>query len=480
MHAKAIQTIISSRRQKIIYALVVLALFGLAAALILINLENQVIMAYDEARHGANAYEMVRSGDYIVHTYQGEPDIWNLKPPLSFWLIALNYKLFGFNCVAFRLHSAVAALFTMLSITLWTKKRHGLLASGLVLLFLVVNPAVYGLNFARTGDADSLHILFTTIAMLCMLDSERDIRWLYGSALCFGFSFLAKSYHAGIIPLVCFAYVCATGRLKELKWKNFLLLVVLGLAPILPWAVARYLRDGTDFFIQMLQTDVGDRVTGMGAPWYFFFQKWADNPVIVVFAAICIIRLITKAAGKAKLSGQQKGLLLWVCLPVFIYSLSSFKLYHYSIPSIVGVGVAAGLSTASFLKKSLPRVGRVILFALLAAAVIFQFTVNFQTVLGKDDKGSFQRCIDEMLDRELDGGKHAYFQSVDYGDRWMQNDLLRALLSGDVVCLDGGIEAFEQDEEPALLIIQPECMPNELWESYQIYYESSTLCAFEN
>lgn len=39
------------------------------------NLGNNAIADWDEARHGINAYEMVKSNDWIVSSYQYEPDL---------------------------------------------------------------------------------------------------------------------------------------------------------------------------------------------------------------------------------------------------------------------------------------------------------------------------------------------------------------------------------------------------------------------
>lgn len=68
------------------------------------NLGNNAIADWDEARHGINAYEMLRSNNWIISTYQYEPDLWNLKPPFSYYLIALfnftkqNPTFEGYDC----------------------------------------------------------------------------------------------------------------------------------------------------------------------------------------------------------------------------------------------------------------------------------------------------------------------------------------------------------------------------------------------
>lgn len=457
-----------------------LLVFGLFLALALIHLEDQVIMAYDEARHGVSGYEMIRNNDYLVNTYQGEPDHWNLKPPLSFWLIAMNFKLFGYTCTAFRLHSVLATLGTLAAIALWSKKRYGALASLLLALVFVANPHVYNLNFARTGDADALQALFSTVCMLCMLRSKENLRWLYASALCFALSFLAKSFHGLILPLVCFLYMLFTGQWKRLRWRNVGMLLAIGLAPIAAWAAARYARDGLAFLGQMFQTDVMDRVISGGRPWYYFLQRWCENPVIIASALIGMVYLLGKIIQKKKFNHTETGVLLWILVPLTVYSFSSFKLTSYVIPCEIGMELAAGLIVCQWAKGCRVPLLKAAGCALLAVGLALQIGANWQAVLGKDNKGSFQTNIIEMFDRDMDGGKRVYMQSVDGKGEWQPNDMLRALLSGDVVCLNGGSAAFEKDEEEAYLFIEKRCLTNELLEYYPVYAETGLFSLLGN
>ena len=466
------------------YLIAVLLLLGTAVTLIFTNLENQVIMAFDEGRHGVSGYEMIRNQDYLVHTYQGEPDMWNLKPPLSFWLIAFNFKLFGYHCVAFRLHNVIASLLVLLAVTLWTKKHYGMTASLLALLFLVVNPAVYGLNFARTGEADALHTLFVTLAMLCMLDSRRDLRLLYGSALGFGLSFMSKSYHAAIIPLICLVYLTVTGQLRRLRLKNYLLLLFWGLLPIFPWAVARFSRDGFAFLGGMFTTDVQARmaaeVSGAEAQWNFYLLHLKNNPVVIASVAACGASLLWQVLQRRKLTDVQKGLALWAACPVALYSLSNAKLYHYIVPVMVPLSLAGALAAWSLLRQLRPRSLKLIFCCLLVAGAAWQTSQNLTTVLTRDDKGSMQATLAEALDRETDSGRPVYIQYSSGQTEWMQNDMLRALLSGDVLCRNGGMEAFEEEWESALLVIDKENMDYTFLEMYPVYYETGYQFILEN
>lgn len=90
------------------------------------NLEASSIADFDEARHAVNAYEMMRNGDYLVNTYMGETDLWNLKPPLGYWTVMVGYALFGYTSFGLRFVSAVCWLLTAFPLARWLLKRAGL------------------------------------------------------------------------------------------------------------------------------------------------------------------------------------------------------------------------------------------------------------------------------------------------------------------------------------------------------------------
>ena len=65
-------------------------------------LERAEIYFVDAAR------AMVESGDYLVPRYRGEPFF--DKPPLTYWLMAASFRVFGFTLTAARLVPVAAAL----------------------------------------------------------------------------------------------------------------------------------------------------------------------------------------------------------------------------------------------------------------------------------------------------------------------------------------------------------------------------------
>lgn len=61
-----------------------------------------------------------------------------------------------------------------------------------------------------------------------------------------------------------------------------------------------------------------------------------------------------------------------------------------------------------------------------------------------------------------------------------EDDYLTALYAGDLVCLPGGADAFEADEEHAYLICHKTSMNWDLLEEYPVVAEEHPLLLLEN
>jgi 4-amino-4-deoxy-L-arabinose transferase-like glycosyltransferase len=145
-----------------------LGLFLVACSFVfLMNLGVPPIQMWDESRLAVNALEMALNGNLIVTHFEGSPDMWNTKPPLLIWMIALCMKIFGYNEFALRLPSALAAMSTAIIIFIlaskYLKDLKISLVSGLV---LITSYGFIGYHTGRSGDYDALLVLWITIYSL--------------------------------------------------------------------------------------------------------------------------------------------------------------------------------------------------------------------------------------------------------------------------------------------------------------------------
>lgn len=131
------------------------------------RLDALPIRMWDEARNAVSALEMLQNKNYVVRYFEGNPDTWDVKPPLLIWLQVISMKAFGINELAVRLPSAFAALLTILFLIFYFHRFQNNRYIGYIASFVLVTSQGYvDRHLARTGDHDSLLVLFTTMIIL--------------------------------------------------------------------------------------------------------------------------------------------------------------------------------------------------------------------------------------------------------------------------------------------------------------------------
>ncbi len=430
------------------------------------------IDSWDEARHGISAYEMIQSGNYLVNTFAGEADYWNVKPPLSFLTVAAGFFLFGYTAVGLRFFSALAYLLTTVCTGVFAR-RYGRLASLLSMAFLTANYFPFKAHLARAGDADSLYLMLFTSAMLAMLKIRENQRWICLCGLCFSLAFLTKSFHAFMIAAVGGLFLLISGELKRLRpliWAGFL---ASSLLPILIWGILRFQYDGTAFFLKMYEADIAGRTASGGLEghdlpfgfyldsifWNFHYIYGFLSLIVILGILFLLIRPLRKEDTPAPKT-DLAGILLWLLLPLAAFSLVSTKLMWYVYPCIVPLCLLAAVFLSYFLKS--PQVpGWLLLFSLTAvSAGTAKFVLaNYMDNVRGACSNALQTFVTEQFSREdALAGSSVYLDAYDpflYANTtcWEQNMRLLGMLEGDLNCRDGGAAAFLSAREDSLLIL---------------------------
>jgi 4-amino-4-deoxy-L-arabinose transferase-like glycosyltransferase len=432
----------------------------------------KTIDSWDEARHGISAYEMMQSGNYLVNTFCGQADYWNVKPPLSFLSIVVGFRLFGYTTTGLRAVSAFCYLLTVICTGLFAKK-YGKLCSLLTMLFLAANYFPFKAHLVRSGDADSLYLLLFTLAMLAMLSIQNHPRWLYVCGLCFSLAFLTKSFHAGMIAAIGGLFLLLTKEIRQIRSKGWGIFLGCSLFPILLWAVLRFQYDGTTFFQNMYEADLAGRTAaggleGHGFPFTFYLTSIFWNfdyiyggltlAVLAGLAACCFLAVRKRELfiGKEDLI----GLLLWLFVPLLGFSMVSTKLMWYVYPCIVPLCLLAAIFLSRLLTtEKLPTWLRTPGLLLLLCGTAYFLWGNYLDNVRGARSNDLQTFIIENFDRADDRtGSTVYLDAYDpflYANTtdWEQNMRLLAMLEGDLDCQDGGIEAFEDAPSDSLLIL---------------------------
>jgi 4-amino-4-deoxy-L-arabinose transferase-like glycosyltransferase len=125
------------------------------------GLDALVLRRYDDARRGVNAYEMLHNGNFLVTSYNGQPDMWGTKPPLLVWTQVAFMAVLGPGELAVRLPSAIAGLLTCLLILAfsWKYLKNPWFSLIWAAVLITFNGYV-DFHATRTGDFDALLTLF--------------------------------------------------------------------------------------------------------------------------------------------------------------------------------------------------------------------------------------------------------------------------------------------------------------------------------
>ena len=316
-----------------------------AGAVLVVHLE---VPAYfdNEGRYAAVAREMVLSHDYVTPTMDGT--LFLNKPPLTYWLAAATFRVFGFSEWG-RLVSVLAGMVVLfatcrLGALLWGE-RAGLLAG--VVLATTIGFAVE----SRILRPDMTMAATVTLAMLCWVQVMRGhSRFLWGFWAALGVGMLAK----GFVPIVLVGIPVVAVTLRDHGWRGvWRVRPLLGLgvlaAIVLPWHVLVSLEHrgfAWDYVVnqhllffldkKLPRDSEGDPLLPFLGAFVFRTSPWV---VLLPITAREAYRGFRHAA-----TPESRGTALvwaWAVGIVAFFSFAPSRLEHYTVPAMPAVALLA-------------------------------------------------------------------------------------------------------------------------------------------
>jgi dolichol-phosphate mannosyltransferase len=297
---------------------------GLGAA----PLERAEIYFLDGAR------SMVERHDLLVPYYRAEPFF--DKPPLTYWLMAGTFELFGFGAGAARLVPAVSALCVLLA-TLWLgsvlfDRRTAWIGA------LVLATTGAFLAFGRVAMSDMLLALWTTLAMALGVRAARGDApdaWPVALAVTLGLGFLTKGPIALLLPGLGLLWLAWTRR-ASLPRLRPLVAAVAAIAFVViagGWFVLVQRRLGwgplEHFFLrENLQRFAASTYDSQQPFWFYltaYLAEGAPWSLFLPLAAFHAWRRATRDEGS-------RFLLVWLAMALVPLSLSRGKIDYYLLP----------------------------------------------------------------------------------------------------------------------------------------------------
>ena len=456
--------------RSIVFWALAAVLFAIIGYLCFHKLGDLPIMDWDEARHGVSAYEMSQSGDLIVTTFDGEPDYWNLKPPLSEWLICLAYSIFGYNVFGMRVYGAISALICIALCFLWSWKRIGRTGALTCVFAFAGIWLLWQKHCFRAGDADALFVLLCTTGTLCLAECTKEPKTLIGACLAFSLAFLAKSFHAGILAVeivVCCAYFLYKKTIR-LSLSLVLCCVAAAIGPILIWAILRMLRDGTAFFEQMVLYDLLKRSSEaienhVGGPLFYVEILLSDWGVIACLAClpVGVAHLVSASQDESRVMPHDQKIDSFIVLasavliPLGLFTLASSKLRWYIFPALPALVLLAGMCVQSaVIRLGGPKAALVLAVPFLICGLsVFTSIAGVREGNGQDP---VQTSISQLVSRNgptanADLYLYAPGDTDEYTGTWSQSRYLLAMLQGNMHPVDGAVQGWSDDDDALLL-----------------------------
>jgi 4-amino-4-deoxy-L-arabinose transferase len=315
----------------------------------------------DETRYAQISQEMLLTGKWASPHFMGIR--YFEKPAAGYWMIALGQAIFGQNLFGVRFASALSTglsvlLVYLVSRRLWNDPRKSLVSTVLYMSF--VSIAALG-GYANLDPQFTFWVNLTGVALwFCFDSSTRSARvwsWALLGVAC-GMGFMTKGFLAWLLPvLIALPYAIWQKRLRDLLGYG-LVAVAVAVAISLPWALAVHSQepDYWNFFFwhEHIQRFAGEDAQHSEPFWYYL-------PLLVAFSLpwVALLPSTVKQAWLHKRTPNIAFLLLWLLMPLALFSLAKGKLPSYIMPCLLPLALLMGNALSDKLAQAQGRALRI-------------------------------------------------------------------------------------------------------------------------
>ena len=323
-------------------------LVTLLCFLILVTNGQWGVIETSEARYAEISREMYRSGDWL------HPNLLNIhhyhKPPVTYWLTATAFSMFGVNTFSVRFFLIIAFGIQLILIfklaELVFKNRQTAFYSTLVYATIpLVLVSVRGL----TTDAYLNTFVLMSLYFLLKFRESMKVQYMYCAALAMGLGFLTKGPVIFIVPILAIAGLGKRNTWPTLKIGQAALGLLIFMFIGFSWFLLLIAEDGRFadyfFFRHFIDRLSHAEVFARKEPWYYYLPVFplVTLPWIIIFAK-GLLKRRTKPVDAVLV---RRILTWWLLMPFIIFSISSSKLVLYILPLSVGFSLITGYYLSS-------------------------------------------------------------------------------------------------------------------------------------
>jgi len=299
----------------------------------LFQLGSWGITETSEARYAQIAKEMFESGDYIHPTKMG---IYHYhKPPLTYYITALGYAIFGINEFGARFFLSIALLVQLIlvyktSLLLFNDKKASLLA---VVLFFST-PLI--LASARNLTTDAYLNTFVLMAVYFWLRYLENKKFFFLFYLSLSLGFFTKGPLV-FIPILIFQLTWFYYNKKRIKLSVYDLLGIVLILISSGWWYLAIIQENPMILNYFLGNQLHGRIFSKdpfnrGKPFWYYI---VFLPLSLLPWIVYLFFALAKTTKMNTTSTKKKVLLASFVVIILIFSTFKTKLIFYVLPSLL-------------------------------------------------------------------------------------------------------------------------------------------------
>ncbi|HKL82300.1 MAG TPA: glycosyltransferase family 39 protein [Desulfobacter sp.] len=348
-----------------------------------------------EARYGEMGRLMLETGDWITPQFEKGVPFWG-KPPLSFWLTAASFKIFGIHEFSARLPSFLLGVI-IIAMVFSLGQDQAEKNTALVACVILASTVIFWIS---SGAVMTDHCLLagTTLSMVAFwrnMTSDKKAAWIWGHLFFIGLSIglMAKGPVAAVLvffPVLSWAIIQKKWRLLvTLPWTTGIVLTAI---LTLPWYIAAEIKTPgfleyfiigehwNRFLVPGWEGDLYGSAHSQpkGMIWGFWLVcalPWS------AFLPYMLIKKKIRQSLSAKVGRSKEWyayLAVWTVSPMIFFTLAGNILWAYVLPGIPAFALLAAevIQGHPLADKGLLKTSGVILTLFLLVSHIVAFGVG--------------------------------------------------------------------------------------------------------
>ncbi len=337
------------------------------------NLGYHQVWSPNEGFYADASKNMLKTGDFLTPIFNGEIRL--NKPPVTYWLTAFSFFIFGLNEFALRFFQAILGYLTSLITYFFAKELYGEKAGILAFLSMSLSFLFFA-NSRYTSPEVPLTFFITLSIYLWYLSYTRKNNLLFLLALTSSaFAVLTKGPVGFVMPaFIIFVYLLLTDYRELLKIKYYLgTLYVIVLSGW--WYLYQYIHN-REILLEVFVKENIKRIYAMESD--PIYQHFLDiNVSFLPYSFIFYISLIWA------LKERRKELylpIIWSLSFLIIFSIVKMKLPTYMMPAYPSMAMLVGAFLSSDVWNRVKTFSSVFLGIFILTAVYvgtFIFSTNF-------------------------------------------------------------------------------------------------------